>query len=60
MMKSVFKIFFGAKRTRPFFVISCLVLAGLAEMISMSALLPAATQISGGTTVNSSSLNGLV
>ncbi|MGI9372600.1 MAG: ABC transporter ATP-binding protein [Hyphomicrobiales bacterium] len=60
MMKSIFKIFFGARKTRPIFVIVCLVLAGLAEMVSMSALLPAATQVAGGPTENSSSLNQLV
>ncbi len=60
MMKSIFKIFFGARKTRPIFVIICLVLAGLAEMVSMSALLPAATQVAGGPTENSSSLNQTV
>ncbi len=60
MLKSIFKIFFGAKRTRPAFVLTCLVLAGLAEMISMSALLPATTQIGGGASENSSPLNSLV
>jgi ATP-binding cassette subfamily C protein len=60
MLKSIFRIFFGAKGTRPGIVLTCLVLAGIAEMISMSVLLPAASRIGGGTTENSSSLNGLV
>ncbi|MGI9482922.1 MAG: ABC transporter ATP-binding protein [Hyphomicrobiales bacterium] len=60
MMNSIFKIFFGAKRTRPYTVIFCLVLAGLAEMVSLTAILPAATQIGGGATENSSALNATV
>jgi ATP-binding cassette, subfamily C, bacterial len=39
-MKQVFRIFFTAEGTRPWLVLSCLLLAGFAEGISVTALLP--------------------
>ncbi len=59
-MLKVFNIFFRAEGTRPLLVLGCLVLASIFEAVSLSALLPAATQISGGSTDNSSPLNELV
>lgn len=40
IMKQVFRIFFTAEGTRPWAVLFCLLLAGFAEVISLSALLP--------------------
>jgi ATP-binding cassette subfamily C protein len=39
-MKQVFRIFFSAEETRPWAVLLCLLLAGFAEAISITALLP--------------------
>jgi ATP-binding cassette, subfamily C, bacterial len=39
-MKQVFRIFFSAEGTRPWLVMLCLLLAGFAEAISLTALLP--------------------
>jgi ATP-binding cassette subfamily C protein len=47
-MAKVFRIFFGAEGTRPFLVLFCLLLAGASEAISLTALLPVASQIAGG------------
>ena len=59
-MLSVLDIFFNAERTRPYLVLFCLLLAGIFEAVSLSALLPAATQISGGASEGSSALNAHV
>lgn len=59
-MRQLLKIFFGTEETRPILVLTCLILAGLAQFASMSTLLPAATAISGGDRVNSSQLNETV
>ena len=56
-MKAVIKIFFGADGTRPFLVMACLALAGLAEAIGITTLLPAITVVEGGTREGSSPLN---
>ena len=39
-MRQIFKIFFGAAETRPFLVLVCLLLGGLAEAIGIGTLLP--------------------
>jgi ATP-binding cassette subfamily C protein len=59
-MKQVLKIFFGAEDTRPFAVLLCLLLAGVAEAAGISTLLPAATAISGGESAGSSPFNSTV
>jgi ATP-binding cassette subfamily C protein len=59
-MKQVLKIFFGAEDTRPFLVLLCLILAGIAEAAGISTLLPAATAISGGDDAASSPFNATV
>ena len=59
-MISVLRIFWGAKGTKPLFVLFCLLLAGLAEGLGMSTLLPAITQVAGGTQENSSALNNQI
>lgn len=59
-MGRVFKIFFRARETRPFVVLACLVLGGIAELASISTLLPVATSIVGGDDENSSPLNQFV
>lgn len=56
-MTGVFRIFFGAPGTKPFFVITCLVLAGFAEAVGLMTFLPAVTQLTGGVRENSSPLN---
>jgi ATP-binding cassette subfamily C protein len=56
-MLNVLKIFFRAEQTRPWLVLTCLVLAGIAEGIGLSSMLPTLTQITGGTTENSSPYN---
>ena len=56
-MLSVLRIFWGSKGTKPVLVTTCLLLAGLAEGLGMSTLLPAISQVAGGTQENSSSLN---
>ncbi len=50
-------IFFKADGTRPWLVLFCLIVAGAFEAISMSTMLPMATEISGGLQENSSQLN---
>lgn len=59
-MTGVFRIFFGAKGTHPFFVITCLILAGLAEAVGLMTFLPTITKLTGGPGDNSSSLNNYV
>ncbi len=46
-MKRLFSIFFGAEGTRPWIVLACLLLSGLAEAGSISTLLPAASSVLG-------------
>lgn len=57
-MLAVLNIFLSSKSTRPSLVLLCLLFGGLAEMASISALLPVITTLSGGETENASSLNG--
>ncbi len=59
-MKGILKIFFGAEGTRPGFVLFCLVLAGLAEAVGLSTVLPAVTELSGGIQEKSSTLNIII
>jgi ATP-binding cassette, subfamily C, bacterial len=59
-MGRVINIFFRARETRPFVVLACLVLGGIAELASISTLLPVATSIVGGDDENSSPLNQFV
>ena len=59
-MKQVFRIFFGERETRPFYVLFCLLLAGIAEAASIGSLLPAITAMSGGAAASSSPLNEYV
>ena len=56
-MLNVLKIFFRAEETRPLIVLACLVLAGLAQGIGISSLLPTLTHLTGGVTENSSPFN---
>ncbi len=56
-MRQLLKIFFGTEETRPMLVLTCLILAGVAQFAGMSTLLPAMTAISGGDRANSSQLN---
>ncbi len=44
-MKQIFRIFFSAEDTRPWAVLFCLLLAGFAEAISITALLPTVQSI---------------
>ncbi len=46
-MIGILKIFFGAEGTRPFLVLLLLVLAGFAEALSLTTLLPTIAEISG-------------
>lgn len=46
-MLKLFRIFASAKGTNPWLVLSCLVLASVAEIISLSAMLPALLAVSG-------------
>ena len=59
-MRKVLGIFFGARETRPFLVLFCLLLASIAEIASIGTLLPAATSIAGGEAQGSSQLNTTV
>ncbi|HUQ35886.1 MAG TPA: ABC transporter ATP-binding protein [Aestuariivirga sp.] len=54
-MKQLLVIFFRAEGTRPWLVLACLLLAGLAEAGSIGTLLPAASSILGSTANNESS-----
>ncbi|MEM8645934.1 MAG: ABC transporter ATP-binding protein [Pseudomonadota bacterium] len=56
-MISIFKIFFGAKRTRPVLVLLSLVIAGFFEFLSIGALLPLIAQIGGTDTASDSELS---
>ena len=44
-MYATFKLFFSAERTRPWLVLTCLLLAGIAEALSISTLLPVANAL---------------
>jgi ATP-binding cassette subfamily C protein len=46
-MLKLFRIFASAKGTNPWLVVTCLVLASVAEILSMSAMLPALLAVSG-------------
>lgn len=46
-MLKLFRIFASAKGTNPWLVLSCLILASVAEIISLSAMLPALLVVSG-------------
>jgi len=46
-MLKLFRIFASTKGTKPWMVLSCLVLASVAEIISLSAMLPALLAVSG-------------
>ncbi len=46
-MLKLFRIFASAKGTNPWLVLSCLVLASVAEILSLSAMLPALLAVSG-------------
>ena len=59
-MKRVFSIFFGEEEARPWLVLLCLLLSGVAEAASISSLLPAVTALAGGVTAKSSALNGFI
>jgi ATP-binding cassette, subfamily C, bacterial len=59
-MKQIFRIFFKAEDTRPFLVLICLLIGGVAEAASISTLLPAVTSISGGDMAGSSNLNAQI
>ncbi len=59
-MKGIFRIFFGAEGTRPAIVLTCLVLAGLAEAAGLSTVLPVVTELAGGAQDQSSPLNDIV
>jgi len=59
-MKQVFRIYFKAEDTRPFLVLLCLLIGGVAEAASISTLLPAITSIAGGDVAGSSYLNAQI
>lgn len=46
-MRAAIRIFWNAKDTRPWLVLACLILGGLAEMASISTLLPLVTTLNG-------------
>ena len=53
-------VFFEAEGTRPGLVLLCLLIAGAFEAVSLSAMLPTATEFAGGPNDNSSGLNQFV
>jgi ATP-binding cassette subfamily C protein len=59
-MLRILKIFFGNRDSRPVLVLFCLLLAGLAEAIGVSTLLPAAAAIAGAETGGTSQLGSLI
>lgn len=59
-MKGLFNIFWNSRETRPLLVLTCLILAGVSDIASMSTLLPIATSIAGGKQGSSSPLNDTV
>ena len=46
-MLKIFRIFLNARGTNPWLVLACLILAALAEIVSVSAMLPALLSVSG-------------
>ena len=60
-MRSVLKIFFGARGTRPWFVLGCLVLASISEGIGVAALLPLfSLVIEGAANSEASAINTII
>jgi ATP-binding cassette subfamily C protein len=59
-MKQVFRIFFTAEETRPFVVLVCLLFAGFAEVISLTAIVPALAAATGTGGENTSSITAIV
>ncbi len=59
-MKSIFRIFFGAARTKPLLVLACMVLAGMFEMVSIGALVPLIGHLGGAASQSSSYMNDLI
>ncbi|NNF78338.1 MAG: ABC transporter ATP-binding protein [Rhizobiales bacterium] len=61
-MKSIFRIFFRAASTKPLLVLSCMVLAGLFEMVSLGALVPLIGHLggSGGNTQSTSQMSEFI
>lgn len=59
-MLSIARIFFGTRDTRPFLVLACLLLAGMAEAIGLMTFLPALTQLAGTAETEPSALNAFV
>ncbi len=58
-MKSILRIFFRTEGTKPVIVLVCLVIAGFAEIIGITTLLPVLTELTGGMRENSSTANRL-
>ena len=59
-MLSIARIFFGTNDTRPFLVLICLLLAGLAEAVGLMTFLPILTQLAGNGKGDPSPLNAFV
>jgi len=56
-VKSIFKIFFGARDASPFLVLASLLLSGLVGAVGLMTFLPVITEMSGGMSSGSSPLN---
>ncbi len=59
-MKSIFRIFFGAARTKPVLVLTCMVAAGLFEMVSIGALVPLIGYLGGAESQSGSQMAELI
>lgn len=59
-MLSIARIFFGTNDTRPFVVLVCLVLAGMAEAVGLMTFLPVLSQLAGEGAGETSPLNAFV
>jgi ATP-binding cassette, subfamily C, bacterial len=59
-MRQIFKIFFGAAETRPFLVLFCLLLGGLAEAIGIGTLLPITSAVLNPSGSNPSAFETLI
>ncbi len=59
-MTGVLSIFFRAPGTNPWLVLCCLVLAGLAEAVGLTTMLPTITELVGGAREGSSEVNRFV
>src|SRR5690606_10449616 len=59
-MTGVLSIFFPAPGTNPWLVLCCLVLAGLAEAVGLTTMLPTITELVGGAREGSSEVNRFV